>query len=216
VAKSLRKCELSSCSAKMASSGMFRCFFIGHNRPRLSWPMNAQRPVPFQTPGNSRIFPMRRGVRLQIKRAGGRAPSLSSRPPAVERRRPPTFPGFCPVSPPNMFIFSHIKNTGKFRKNRLIPLGRLPLKLVRLAEAPGISLHVKTSWLGQGGKGRDVAGCQLAPCGRVLTPLRNMQSAATTTRVQSTRGCVQPTQAPACSNSVVVPQNGLKMASKWP
>jgi nucleoside-diphosphate-sugar epimerase len=80
----------------VASSGMFRCFFIGHNRPRLPYSMDAQRPSLFQTPGKSRIFPMGRGVRRQIKRAGGRASSLSSRPPCGQTKKTPDFSGLLP------------------------------------------------------------------------------------------------------------------------
>ena len=113
-------CVFRGCLCFLASSGIFRCFFIGYHRSCLPALMDRQRPSPLQTRCKSPNSPMRKGVRLQIKRAGGRALSLSSRPPAVERRKPPMNLGSCLAVAHNMFIFSHIENTGEFRKNRFL------------------------------------------------------------------------------------------------
>ena len=54
----------------LASSGIFRCFFIGYHRSCLPALMDRQRPSPLQTRCKSPNSPMRKGVRLQIKQIG--------------------------------------------------------------------------------------------------------------------------------------------------
>ena len=62
---------------------MFWWFFIGYNRLRIPMKTDIQRPYPFQTTGKSPNFPLGKGVRQQVKRAGGRPFEPQLAPPSI-------------------------------------------------------------------------------------------------------------------------------------